>query len=287
MIGGPRRIDSHLHLWDLSVSDYAWLTPELGALFSSWSPQQAAAELAVAGISGAVLVQAEDTRVDTKYLLDVASAHSWVLGVVGWIELDDPHQAERDLEQWQQHAAFCGVRHLINDDPRACFLDLTPVRSSLRKLARSGIPFDVQDAWPRHLSQVERLAGDLPELTIVLDHLGKPPRDDDGLDAWEQGLAALAAHPNAVVKFSGLHSTESPLPEDNLRRVWNVALERFGPDRIMYGGDWPLSVLGGGYQTAWNATVHLIDELTPAEQASILSGTATGVYGLTDGASSL
>lgn len=280
MSAGPRRIDAHLHLWDLAVSEYAWLTPELGTLYNSWTPQQAATELQRAGISGAVLVQAEDTRVDTEYLLDVASEQPWVLGVVGWIQLDDPHQAGLDLERWLEHTAFCGARHLINDDPRADFLDLAPVRSSLKELARAGIPFDVHDAWPRHLRQAVQLADELPQLTLVLDHLGKPPHDTDSLHAWQLEMAALAARPNTVVKFSGLHTKTGPVTGEMLRRAWHTALENFGPERIMYGGDWPITVPGGGYQPAWHVSSQLIDELAPAEQANILSGTAARVYDL-------
>lgn len=282
MSAEPRRIDAHLHLWDLAVSEYAWLVPEMGVLHADWSPEQAAAELERAGISGAVLVQAEDTRVDTQYLLDVAAAHPWVLGVVGWIQLDDPVAAAQDLDRWLQHPAFCGVRHLINDDPRADFLDRPTVRSSLAEQARRGLPFDVHDAWPRHLGQAERLARDLPELTLVIDHLGKPPRGRDDFDAWRVGLAGVAAHPNTVAKLSGLHVTDAPFTADALRQVWNTALEHFGPERIMYGGDWPLTVPVGGYQPTWQVVSELIGELAPAEQESILSGTATRIYGLPD-----
>lgn len=282
MSAAPRRIDAHLHLWDLAVSDYAWLGPELGVLHASWSPDQAAAELERAGMSGAVLVQAEDSQVDTRYLLDVASAHPWVLGVVGWIRLDDPLAAGRDLDRWQWHPAFCGVRHLVNDDPRADFLDRASVRSSLADLARRGLPFDVHDAWPRHLGQAGRLARGLPDLTLVIDHLGKPPRGRDGMDAWRAGLAEVAVHPNSVAKLSGLHVADAPFTVDALRPVWDTALDLFGPGRLMYGGDWPLTELAGGYQPTWQVMSELIDELSPAERESILSGTATRVYGLPD-----
>lgn len=277
-----RRIDAHLHLWDLAVSDYAWLGPDMGVLHASWSPDQAAAELEACGMSGAVLVQAEDTRIDTQYLLDTAAAHPWVLGVVGWIQLDDPVAAASDLDRWQKHPAFCGVRHLINDDPRADFLDDSNVRSSLAEVARRGLPFEVHDAWPRHLGQSGRLASDLPDLTVVIDHLGKPPRGRDGMDAWRTVLAGVAANPNTVAKLSGLQSPDAPFTVDALRPVWYTALELFGPERVMYGGDWPLTVPTGGYRPAWEVVSELIGELATADRQSILSGTATRVYRLPD-----
>lgn len=282
MSAGPRRIDAHLHLWDLAVSDYAWLGPEMGVLHASWSPEQAWAELTASGISGAVLVQAEDTRADTQFLLDTASAHPWVLGVVGWVQLDDPVAAADDLDRWQRHPAFRGVRHLINDDPRADFLDRPSVRASLAELARRGLPFEVHDAWPRHLAQTGRLAGDLPGLTLVIDHLGKPPRGRAGMDAWTAALAAVAQNPNTVAKLSGLQNPDAPFTLDALRPVWDTALDLFGPQRLMYGGDWPLTVPTGGYQHAWEVVSELIGELSPADQLSILSGTAADVFRLGD-----
>jgi L-fuconolactonase len=272
------RIDAHLHLWDLDVSDYTWLGPQFGQLYASWSPAQAATELAAAGMAGAVLVQAEDSRVDTRFMLDVASAHPWVLGVVGWVQLDDTHAAAQDLDEWQRHPAFCGVRHLLNDDPRADFLDLPAVRASLTELAVRGLPFDVHDAWPRHLGQAERLAGDLPELTLVIDHLAKPPIGLADFDAWRESLARVARHPNTVAKVSALRRPAAPFTADALQEVWHTALDQFGPDRLMYGGDWPMTVPAGGYQPTWQVMSGLIAELSPSEQAAILVGTASRVY---------
>ncbi len=272
------RIDAHLHLWNRAVSDYAWLTPELGAVYADWSAEQAAAELALAGISGAILVQAEDTLVDTEYLLGVATDNAWVLGVVGWVQLDDPAAAARDLGQWMRHPAFCGVRHLINDDARSDFLDLPAVRMSLRELSRNSIPFEIHDAWPRHLQQAELLAGDLPELTVIIDHLGKPPREGEEFVLWQDALTRLSAHPNTVAKLSGLHDSEGHFSWSHVRRVRDLALQLFGTERLMYGGNWPMTEQHGGYQSSWNTVSGLIDELSETEQMNILGGTAARVY---------
>ncbi|GAA3877469.1 amidohydrolase family protein [Leifsonia kafniensis] len=274
------RIDAHLHLWDRSVSDYAWLVPEFGAIYDDFTPVQAKTELDAAEMVGAVLVQAEDSLVDTQFMLDVASGHPWVLGVVGWVPLDDPDAAVQALDRWLAHPAFCGVRHLLNDDPRADFLDLPPVRTSLAELARRGLPFDVHDAWPRHLGQAERVAAELPELTLVIDHLAKPPRGRPDFGDWRQSMAAVARHPNTVAKLSALRRPDAPFTVDALREVWDFALEHFGPDRLMYGGDWPMTVAAGGYQPTWQVMSQLVGELSEAEQRAIVAGTASRVYGI-------
>lgn len=274
------RVDAHLHVWDLSVSAYAWLRPEMGELYRSFPPDLAHAELRRAGLDGAVLVQAEDSERDTQFLLDVAAEQSWVLGVVGWVQLDDPERAEQQLGRWRGVPGFCGVRHLVHDDPREV-LTFPAVLDSLRMLAAQGIPFDVPDAWPRHLRQVVDVARAVPELTVVIDHLAKPP--DPGADdypAWRATLAAAAALPNTVAKFSGLQRPGAPLTPGRVRPLWDSALELFGPSRLMYGGDWPMTVASGGYQSVWTVMSAFVRELSPDEQDLVLGGTATAVYGL-------
>lgn len=282
---GPtiRVIDSHLHLWDRGISDYAWLGPGHGELYDDFGAERALQELAVAGIDMAVLVQADDSVADTRYLLGVADSFDFVAGVVGWIALDDPATAAEQLEEYAEHPTFRGVRQLTHIDPRANVLSLPTVRRSLTVLAGAGLPFDVPDAWPRDLAAVADLAADLPELVVVVDHLGKPPRGRaTDLSAWEAELRRVAGHPNAVAKLSGLQHPGQPFTVDALRPVLDIALETFGPGRLMYGGDWPMTVADGGYQPHWEVIRALVAELSASEQAQLLGGTASSVYGLQD-----
>jgi L-fuconolactonase len=281
-VGRARRtvVDAHLHVWDLGRSEYAWLTPDLGPLHRTFTPEQARAELEAAGIASAVLVQAEDSERDTELMLEAAHRHPWIAGVVGWVQLDDPAVAGRQLDRWQEQPRLCGVRHLVHDDPRDDFLLLPTVRRSLRLLAERGVPFDVPDAWPRHLAATANLAAELPDLRIVVDHLGKPPYGGAGWERWRTTLRAVAAHPNTTAKVSGLQVPGRPFTAAEVRPAWEVALELFGPERLMWGSDWPLTVLVGGYGHAWEVMSSLVAELAPDEQALILAGTATAVYGL-------
>jgi L-fuconolactonase len=279
LLPGPR-IDAHLHLWDLEVSDYAWLRPEHGSLYATFTATQAKAELDAAGIDGAVLVQAEDSLADTEFLLGTAEANPWVAGVVGWVPLDDPAAAERALDRWQQHRVFCGVRNLLHVDPRDDFLTLPGVHESLALLAARGIPYDIPDAWPRHLSAAAVLASDFPDLTIVIDHLGKPPIGRRDYDAWREVIARVAAHPNTVGKFSGMRMPGVPFTALALRPTWETALDFFGPSRLMYGGDWPVTVPAGGYGPTWRVMGKLIGELSAGEQSLLMGGAAVATYRL-------
>jgi L-fuconolactonase len=274
------RVDAHLHLWDLQRSAYSWITPAHGPLHTTITAERARAELDACGVHRAVLVQAEDSVADTAFLLEVADRCDWVAGVVGWVRLDDPATAAAQLERWREHPAFRGVRHLVHDDPRDGFLELPGVRESLRRLARAGFPFDVPDAWPRHLAATAELAAALPELTVVVDHLGKPPAAPDAFATWRRVLADVAGRPNTVAKVSGLQVPGTPFTVAGVRPAWEAALELFGPDRLMWGSDWPMTLLTAGYAGTWQVLAALVGELAPAEQEQVLSTTATRVYGL-------
>lgn len=273
-------VDAHLHVWDLALSHYAWLTPAAGDLHRSYPPQEAAAELRACGVGSAVLVQAEDSERDTELMLATADAHGWVAGVVGWVDLDRPELAVRQLDRWSAHPAFCGVRALVHDDPRTGVLALPPVRRTLAAVASRGLPFDVPDAWPRDLAAVADLADAVPDLRIVVDHLGKPPADPAQRPDWRAALAAVAARPTTTAKVSGLQVPGRPFTVAHVRPAWDAALELFGPDRLMWGSDWPMTTTGPGYTGTWEVLSALVEELTPDEQTSLLGGTATGVYGL-------
>ena len=274
------RLDAHVHLWEVGSGQYSWLTPEHGILFNTFTAEQAGQTLADAGVDQAILVQADDTAADTEMMLSAAAAHDWIVGVVGWLPLEDPAATATLLDKWGHHAAFCGVRALIHNDPRPHFLALESVRESLGLVAQAGLAFDVPDAFPRYLDQVVALAQALPDLRVVADHLGKPPRGggDEEFVRWQRQLAAVSALPNTTAKLSGLHAEGAEYSAQALDRVWDSALSAFGPERLMFGGDWPVSLLGGNYQETVEIAESLMSSLSPAEARSIWSGTAQRVY---------
>lgn len=276
-------VDSHLHAWDLEVGAYAWLGPQHGPLNRSFPIDEAAGVLAGAGVGSAILVQAEDSETDTRYLLESRERYpSLVAGVIGWVCLDDPRMTADQLERYGDR--LVGVRHLVHDDPRPDFLALPAVLDSVRLVAERGLALDVPDAWPRHLGDATALARAVPGLTVVIDHLAKPPRGStpDEWGAWATALRRAAAEPNVVGKLSGLQAPGQPFTVEELRPVVDVALDAFGADHLMYGGDWPLTVPDGGYQRHWAVVSALLDELGTDERAAILQGTATRTYGLAE-----
>lgn len=278
--GAPDRLDSHLHLWELGEGRYSWLQPSHGVLYNSFTAEQARETLLAAGVGQAVLVQADDTAADNDAMLAAAAAHDWIVGVVGWLPLEDPAASASLLERWGANPKFCGVRTLIHDDPRPDVLELAPVRETLALLSTAGLAFDVPDAFPRHLGQAAAIARDFPELGVVVDHLGKPPRASGTADMaeWERQLRAVAAQPNTVAKVSGLFAGGADFSATALAQVWDVALSAFGPQRLMFGGDWPVSLLGARYAETVAVAAELIDSLSPVEAQAVWSGTANSTY---------
>ena len=280
-------IDSHLHLWTLDtfvtggVRHYPWLGPQHGALFRTYGEDEARQTLEAAGVRGAVLVQADDSVADTESMLAVAARNPWVFGVVGWIRLDAPAEAAEQLYRFTAQAVFKGVRHLLHDDPRRDFLDLPKVRESLAMVAQQGLTLDIPDAFPRHLGSAVRLAREMPELTVVLDHLGKPPLADPLLmDEWRADFTAFGQEPNTVAKLSGLHLPGVEYTADALRSLFESALEAFGPERLMIGCDWPVSTVGAPYGRTLDVLLELVSTLSPSEQDLVLEETAIRTYGL-------
>jgi L-fuconolactonase len=273
-------IDSHLHLWNLDGGGYSWLTPEAGVLHANFEPADAEVELRRSGVDGAVLVQADDTEADTEAMLRAADQNDWVVGVVGWVALTEPSTAARQLDRWQQHPRFCGVRHLVHGEPRDDFLELPPVRETLALLAARGVSFDVPNAWPRHLASVTALASALPDLTVVIDHLAKPPRGRADFADWRAEFERAAERPNTVAKLSGLREPGVGYSVDGLREVWEIALDSFGPERLLWGSDWPITVPDGGYGPTFGVLSSLISELSGWEREAVLGDTAVAVYGL-------
>ena len=280
-------IDSHLHLWTLDtfvtggVRHYPWLGPKHGALFRTYGEDEARQTLDAAGVRGAVLVQADDSVADTESMLAVAARNPWVFGVVGWVRLDAPAEAAEQLYRFTAQAVFKGVRHLLHDDPRRDFLDLPKVRESLAMVAQQGLTLDIPDAFPRHLGSAVRLAREMPELTVVLDHLGKPPLADPRLmDEWRADFTAFGQEPNTVAKLSGLHLPGVEYTADALRSLFESALEVFGPERLMIGCDWPVSTVGAPYGRTLDVLLELVSTLSPSEQDLVLEETAIRTYGL-------
>lgn len=272
------RIDAHLHLWP-SPAGYGWLDASLAPIHRGFEPAEGRAAIAAAGFDAAVLVQAADTDDDTEHLLALAEANAWIVGVVGWVPLEDRSRAEARLEQLVGRP-LVGVRALIHDQSDAGLLDRPEVRRTLILLAEHGLPLDVPDAWPHQLAAATRAAAEVDGLVVVLDHLGKPPLDAGARDAWRAGVEAFAGVATTVAKVSGLHHAGRGLPADAFADAWRTALDAFGPGRMLLGSDWPMPLLGDGLGQLMAPIDAALSALSEDERRAIEAGTARRVYRL-------
>ena len=212
-------------------------------------------------------------------MLDTAARHAFVGGVVGWVPLRDAGTLDAELERLD--GRLCGVRHLIHREADPAWILRPEVGVGLERLARLGLPFDVVAVFPDHLPLVPEIARRHPELVLVIDHLAKPPYRAEGWDAWCAQVRAAAAPPTVRAKVSGLDTAAGPgWTVEELRPAFDVALEAFGPERLLFGSDWPVCRLVSSYGDVVRATEALVASLSAGEQARIMGGTATEVYGI-------
>ena len=278
-------VDAHLHVWNLERNEYAWPTPDLPALYRTMDVDDVRPSLGRAGVDAVVLVQAADTAEDTAGMLEMADRHPIVAGVVGWVPLERPRDAAVALEAFASEPRIVGIRNLIHTQLDPNWILRADVDEGLGLLEAAGLPFDYVTSGPTALAHLPELARRHPSLQIVLDHLGKPPigLDHAARRAWRDLLAAAAENPRLSAKVSGLAAAAGP-PDAwttaMLRPFIHDALEVFGADRLMYGGDWPVSILAGGYDRSWDGVSEVLAELTTDERAAILGRTATRAYGL-------
>ena len=274
-------IDAHLHLWNTERLPYEWLQrPENAAINRTFGVEDFRSLAARAGVDRAVLVQAADTAADTEAMFEVASAHPEIAGVVAWVPLDRPDEAAIQLDRLAARPGFAGIRNLIHDQPDPDWLLRPLVGEGLALLEQQGIPFDVISVLPRHLRHVPVLSERYPALRMVLDHLAHPPLGGRGSAHWRALITAAARNPLVFAKVSGLYPPDPSWTAEDLRGVVEFAFELFGPDRLMFGSDWPVAELGGGYVKMRTELAKLFDQLSPPERDAVLGTTATRFYAL-------
>jgi L-fuconolactonase len=275
-------IDAHQHFWWMARRTQPFPTIFGNRLARDYTPADLLPELRAAGIDGTILVQSLNDLVETIEYLNLADAHDFIKGVVGWAPLADPVACARALETLTARRRFVGVRHLMNDEPHADWLVQSRVLESLHQLAGRHLVFEAIPVNDRQLESVISAAQQVPDLTIVLNHLGRPPVPENGWEPWGMQMTRAAACPNMSVKLSagGDLVARWTWSTDQIRRYVDHVLDAFGPDRIVAASNWPVVLIGGTFAEVWGGITQLISMLAPAERAAILGLTAQRIYGL-------
>ncbi|MEU4114862.1 amidohydrolase family protein [Kitasatospora sp. NPDC028055] len=279
-----RIIDAHHHVWDLTVRPQPWITGEdLAPLARSFTADDLAAEARAAGVAGTVVVQTVCVPEETPELLALAAGSGLVAGVVGWTDLTAPDVADAlaALRALPGGDRLVGIRHQVQEEPDPRWLLRPDVRRGLLAVAAAGLAYDLV-LRPHQLPAAVLAAAGLTGLTFVLDHLGKPPIATGAVAPWAADLRRLAALPNTVCKLSGLVTEAAPgrWRTEDLRPYADTALDAFGPQRLLFGSDWPVCTLEAGYPEVVRIADRLTGELSPAEQQAVFHDNAARVYGL-------
>ena len=274
------KIDAHQHFWQYSPATHPWITPEMAVLQRHYLPPDLEENLKKTGFTSCVAVQAAQTEAETEFLLHLAAEHSFIKGVVGWVDLRAANAAER-LTYFAQNPLLKGCRHVAQDEPDDLFLMQPAFLRGISLLQSLGLTYDIL-IFPRHLPVAAQLAGQFPEQHFVLDHLAKPFIKKAELQPWAADLKKLAAYSNVTAKLSGLVTEADWVnwqPQD-IQPYLETALEAFGPERLMIGSDWPVCRLAGAYEQVMQVVIDFIAKLAPEEQAAILGNNAVRFYNL-------
>jgi L-fuconolactonase len=274
-------VDSHLHMWDAAHTPQPWMSVEHAAIARAFGPLDVVPLIQRNGIDRVIVVQGACLDSDTDYILDESDAFEWIGAVTAWVAIDDPHRAAARLDVLNSRAKFRAVRHLSHNEPDH-WLVRPDVLESIAMLQERELILEIPVVFPRHFDDVVTLAERFPRLCIVIDHLGKPPIGSAKMLRWERELREAAAHTNVLAKVSGLNTALDSIDwtADDLRPSIEVALDCFGPERLMCGSDWPVALLNGDYDRVWAATAGVLAELAPDHTDALLGGNASRVYRL-------
>lgn len=273
------RIDSHQHFWRYSPQEYPWIRPEW-PIQRDFVPADLAPELRGAGLDGCVAVQARQNMEESRWLLELSDASPFIKGVVGWVDIASP-KVEAQLSDLAAHPKFAGVRHVVQDEPDDRFMLRKDFQRGIEKLSAFGLTYDIL-IYPRQLPAAIELAHAFPEQSFVLDHLAKPPIRDGVISPWGDQLRLLAQSPNVMCKISGLVTEarwQSPKASD-FRPYLDLAFEAFGPDRLMFGSDWPVALLAASYAQVYALVNDYLAQFDEKANAKVFGLNASRFYDL-------
>lgn len=279
-IGSAARIDAHQHVWRLARGDYGWLTPALAPIYRDFTLQDLRPLAATTGVSGTVLVQAAPTEAETRFMLETAHASDGLVrGVVGWVDFEARDAPDR-LAALAADRLLKGVRPMLHEIADPAWILRPAIAPALRAMAALGLRFDAL-VKPPQLAHLPGLIERHPDLALIVDHGAKPEIAAQGWQPWADDIARVAAFPHVRCKLSGLVTEDGPhWRVDRLRRYVDHLVACFGPDRLVWGSDWPVVTLRASYVQWVAAADALLAGLTPPERTKIFASNAIGFYGL-------
>ena len=275
-------VDSHHHFWRYGPAEYGWIDERMAAIRRDFLPADLERELGGAGVDAVVSVQARQSIEETRWLLDLATQNPFIAGVGGWVPLVSP-SVPATLAQFAAHPKLVAIRHVLQDEPDPAYMLRADFQAGIQALRAFNLAYDIL-IYDRHLPQAIELVDQHPEQPFVIDHMAKPCIKQRTIEPWARAMREIARRPHVCCKLSGL-VTEIGRPHwtvADLRPYVDVVLEAFGPDRVLFGSDWPVCLVACPYARWMEVVRELTARLSPAERAAILGENARRVYRLRD-----
>jgi L-fuconolactonase len=276
-------VDAHHHFWDPGEADYPWLTDDLAVIRRRFGPEDLAPELAATGVRATVLVQTRSSQDETADFLALAAVTPFIAGVVGWVDLTHPTvgDAIAELRAGPGGHDLVGIRHQVHDEPDAEWLQRDDVMRGIRAVGAAGLVYDLL-LRPRELPAALELAQRLSDTRFVIDHLAKPPIATGDIALWRSWIDAFAPLEHVACKVSGLvtEADWSSWTAADLQPFVDLAIDVFGPERLLFGSDWPVCLLAATYPQVVGTAGTLLEGLSDDELAAVMGGNAARIYGL-------
>jgi len=274
------RIDAHQHFWKFNPLRDAWITEEMSALRRDFMPEDLAPELAANQMEATIAVQADQSEEETRFLLDLAKMHPQIAGVVGWVNLTAPNIRER-LRHFSQFPKLRGFRHIVQGEPDDRFLLREDFLRGIACLREFDFIYEIL-IYPKQLPAAVEFVQRFPEQPFVVDHMAKPLVKEREIALWSRLMRALGAAPNVYCKVSGLITEgnwKNWRPED-FHPYLDVVFEVFGPDRLLFGSDWPVCLLAGSYRRVKGLIENYVRNRPQSEKDKLFGGNAERFYGV-------
>ncbi len=273
-------IDSHQHFWRYNAATHGWITDEMSAIRRDFLPEDLLPELRLNQMDGCIAVQVDQSENETNFLLELASRYQGIKGVVGWVNLCASNLAQR-LEYFSRFEKLCGFRHIAQSEPDDHFLVRKDVLEGIGRLQEFNFCYDIL-IYPHQLDSATELVEKLPDQRFVLDHLAKPSIHTREIEPWARQLRTLAGNRNVCCKVSGM-VTEADWKNwrsADFEPFLDVVFEAFGPDRVMFGSDWPVCLVAGTYSRVKQLVANYVQDLPLQQQERIFGLNAISFYGL-------
>jgi L-fuconolactonase len=273
-------IDSHQHFWQYDPGRHGWITDEMSSIRRDFLPEHLLPELQANNIDGCIAVQVDQSENETSFLLELATRHPLIKGVVGWVDLCSPTVGRR-LEHFSQFEKLRGFRHIAQSEPDERFLVRKDFLDGVRRLAQFKFCYDIL-IYPHQLPAAIELVEKFPDQRFVLDHLAKPYIRSRKLEPWSLQMRSLAANRNAYCKVSGMvtEANWKHWRSEDFEPYLDVIFEAFGPDRLMFGSDWPVCLVAASYSQVKGLLENYVGALPIEDQEKIFGLNAISFYGL-------